>query len=60
MQIVEPIDWATFANKPSMLPEKQSRILSKVIEAGDIKIAQMSFKEGKLDTSPMVIIYIIM
>lgn len=32
-----------------MLPEQQARILSKVIEMGDIKISHMPFKEGKLE-----------
>ena len=45
-QIVDPIDWETFVNKPPMLPKKQPKILSKVIEMGDIKIAQIPFKEG--------------
>lgn len=39
-----------------MLLEQQVRILSKVIEIGDIKIAHMPFKEGKIDTTLMAII----
>lgn len=41
-----------------MLLEKSSRILSKVIEMGDIKIAQIPFKEWQLDITAMVMISI--
>lgn len=56
IEIVDPIDWETFVNKSHVLPKQQSRILSKVIEMEDIKIAHMPFKEGQLDTTPMEII----
>jgi len=39
-----------------MLPKQHVRIFSKVIEMGDIKIAHMPFKEGKLDITPTIVI----
>lgn len=39
-----------------MLPEYQSRILSRVKEMRDIKISQLLFKEGQLDTDRTIIV----
>jgi len=39
-----------------MLPKQHEIFLSKVIEVGDIKIAQIPFKEEKLEKNPMNLI----
>jgi len=55
-QEVEAIDWTTFVNKTPSLLEYQGRLLSRVIDSGDIRLVHMPFKIGKLDKSTLTTI----